>query len=473
MTTVDIREHGAVGDGDGADPTDNAGAVQAAIDAVAAAGGGTVVVPALPGGAVFLAGSIELRSHVELHLERGAVLRASHRWQDHTARFEVGGPSTGTVREGDDPASAFITCRDVEDVAITGAGTIDGNGRAFVTEDLGPIYAMPDARAFTLFLIGAKRLTLTDTVYRDGALWTIRLTGCEDVTIHAIHVEGDLRLPNNDGIDLDRCRRVRISDCSIVCGDDAISLKTCEEFARYGPCEDVTVTGCTITTTSSALVVGVDATDDIRDVVFDSCVITASNRGLSVNCGQEGRFENISFSNMVVSTRLFDDRWWGRGEPIYVSAAPWHRGREPGGVANVRFRNVLARSENGAYIAGTTPGAIRGVVLEGVRIELGSWSGHQGGRYDQRPYDEGDDFVEAPTSGFHLERATDVTVRGCEVAWAQDQPSSWFAHALLARDVDGLVVEDLRGDGARTGVEAVVVEGGSQRVPRRWWVPGR
>ena len=435
MTTVDVRDHGAVADGDAEDPTDNAAALQAAVDAVAAAGGGTVVVPAVPGGAAFLAGTVELRSHVELHVERGAVLRASHRWEDYTARFAVGALSAGTVREGDDLASAFIVCRDVEDVAITGAGTIDGNGRAFVTEDLGPIYAMPNARAFTLFLIGAKRVTLTDTVYRDGALWTVRLTGCEDVTIHSIHVEGDLRLPNNDGIDLDRCRRVRISDCSIVCGDDAISLKTCEEFARYGPCEDVTVTGCTITTTSSALVVGVDATDDIRNVVFDSCVITASHRGLSVNCGQEGRFENVLFSNMVVSTRLFDDRWWGRGEPIYVSAVPWHAGTGVGGVSNVRFRNILARSENGAYVSGITPGAIRGVVLEDVRIELGSWSGHAGGRYDRRPFEQGEGIYDAPTSGIHLDGATDVTVRGCEVVWAQDEPSPWFAHALFARDV--------------------------------------
>lgn len=459
MSTVDVRDHGAVPDGESGDPTDNAAAVQAAIDAVAAAGGGTVVVPAVTGGGVFLAGTIRLRSHVELHLERGAVLRASHRWSDYTEKIAVGALSAGTVAADNDLTSAFITCRDVEDVAITGAGTIDGNGRAFVQADLGPIYAMPNARAFTVFLIGAQRVTLRDTVYRDGALWTIRLTGCEDVTIHSVHVEGDLKLPNNDGIDLDRCRRVRISDCSIVCGDDAISLKTCEEFPQYGPCEDVTVTGCTITTTSSALVVGVDATDDIRNVVFDSCVITAANRGLSVNCGQEGRFENILFSNMVVSTRLFDDRWWGRGEPIYVSAVPWHEGTALGGVRNVRFRNVLARSENGAYVAGLTPDAIRGVVLEDVRIELGSWSGRDGGRYDQRPFDGGQGLYASPTSGIHVDTATDVTVRGCEVVWAQDEPSPWFAHALFAKDVEGLTVESLRGGGAHPGQDAVVTEG--------------
>lgn len=440
MATVDIREHGAVGDG----RTNDAAAIQAAIDAVAGSGGGTVLVPA---GGVFLSGTIALRSNVELHLERGAVLRASDRWEDYTEKLAVGALSAGVVRDDNDLASMFITARDAHDIAITGAGEIDGNGRAFVLEDLGPIYRMPNARAFAVFLIGCTRVTLRDSVYRDGALWTIRLSGCQDVLIHGIHIEGDLKLPNNDGIDLDRCKRVRVADCSIVCGDDAISLKTCEEFAEYGPCEDITVTGCTITTTSSALVVGVDATDDIRNVVFDACVIRRSNRGLSVNCGQVGRFENILFSNMVVETRIFDERWWGHGEPIYVSAVAWHpaEGRV-GGIRDVRFVNVLARSENGVYVAGDDAALISGVVLDGVRVELDSWSGREGGRYDRRPADGREGVYAEPTAGFHLESATDVVVRDCEVRWGSRQP--WFAEALRTRDVVDLRVEGFRGEPA-------------------------
>lgn len=450
MTRHDIRDHGAVGDGD----TDDAPAIQAAIDACAAAGGGTVVVPA---GAVHLAGTIELRSHVELHLERGAVLRASHRWADYTPKLAVGALSAGVVRDDNDLAAAFILARDAEDVAITGPGVVDGNGRAFVLERLGPIHRMPNARAFTVFLIGCRNVTLRDTVFRDGALWTVRLTGCEDVLVHGIRIDGDLRMPNCDGIDVDRCRRVRISDCSIVCGDDAISLKACEEFPEHGPCEDVTVTGCTITTTSSALVVGVDATDDIRNVVFSGCVIRGSHRGLSVNLGQSGSFENILFTDMVVETRIFDDRWWGCGEPVYVSAEQWHAGAaEPGRIRNVRFRNVLARSENGAYVGADRPGRIEGVLMEGVRIELGSWSGRLGGRLDRRPSGTREPVVAHPTSGIHVDTATDVTVRNCEVAWTS--PAPWFRHALETHAVDGLVVEGLRGGSADPSRYPAVLE---------------
>ena len=87
-----------------------------------------------------------------------------------------------------------------------------------------------------MFLIGCDRAVhIRDVQLTDAALWCVRLSGCEDVVIHGITIDSDLKYPNADGIDLDRCRRVRISDCEISCGDDAISLKTCEEFPDLGP----------------------------------------------------------------------------------------------------------------------------------------------------------------------------------------------------------------------------------------------
>ena len=61
---------------------------------------------------------------------------------------------------------------------------------------------------------------MQDLTLRDSALWTLRLTGCEDVAVRDLRIRGDLRVPNNDGIDVDRCRRVRISGCDIDTGDD-------------------------------------------------------------------------------------------------------------------------------------------------------------------------------------------------------------------------------------------------------------
>jgi len=437
MSIIDIRSHGAVGDG----TTNDAPAIQAAIDACHRSGGGTVLVPA---GATYRSGSIELRSHVELHVERGAVLAGSADPADYTARCEVGALSAGVVDAENAAALMFITARDATDIAITGAGVIDGAGRSFITEDLGHIYRCPNQRPFTVFLIGCQRVTMRDIRLQDAALWCVRLSGCEDVLIHGIRIDTDLKYPNADGIDLDRCRRVRVSDCEISSGDDAISLKTSQEFDGYGPTEDVVITNCTLQSTSSAVVVGVDAVEDIRNVIVSSCVIRSSHRGLAVNLGQEGSFSNILFTDCIVETRHFARGWWGHGEPIYVSVGAWHDA--VGRLRNVRFRNILARSENGAYIAADAPGLIEGIVLEGVRIELDRWSGWPGGEYDRRPTSNGPEVFAHRTAGIRIDTASDVTLRNCEVVWAA-RPDD-FGYAVEAIDVDGLLIEGLRGESA-------------------------
>lgn len=433
-----IRDFGAIGDGVSKDTA----AIQAAIDAAGGNGGGIVVIPA---GATYLSGSIVLRSYVELHVERGATLAASGDLADYTETFVVGALSGGVVTPSSAASGMFVSARYAENIAITGGGVIDGGGRHFILEDLGTIYRCPNERPFTVFFIGCRNVTLRDSTFRDGALWTIRLTGCEDVSIESIHIDGDLKMPNCDGIDLDRCRQVRISDCYISCGDDAISLKTTEEFPELGPCENITVTNCTIVTTSSALVVGVDAVAPIRNVVFNNCVIRRSHRGLSVNLGQQGDFENILFSNMIVQTRIFSDKWWGRGEPIYVSAVPWHD--VIGRIRNVRFVNVLAQSENGVYISGDAPGLVDSILLENVRVELSKTSKVPGGRYDRRPAGQGQAIFEHDTAGFHIDTASRVTLRNCEVAWGEGIPD-YYASAIEAINAPDLVVEGFRGQAA-------------------------
>lgn len=437
MAIHDIRDHGAVGDG----TTNDAAAIQEAIDTCHEAGGGTVLVPA---GGTYFTGSIQLRSYVELHIERGAILAASADPADYPQRLNVGALSGGVLDAEHQEALMLLMARDAVDIAITGAGTIDGGGRHFIEEDLGNIYRCPDQRPFTVFLIRCQRVTMRDVRLQDAALWCVRLSGCENVLIHAITIDNDLKHPNSDGIDLDRCRHVRISDCEISSGDDGISLKTCEEFPNDGPTQDITITNCTIQSTSSAIVVGVDAVADIRDVVVSNCVIRSSHRGLAVNLGQAGNFANILFSDCVVETRHFDRGWWGHGEPIYINVGAWHD--TVGRLRNVRFRNILARSENGVYIGADAPGLIEGVLLDTVRIELDRWSHWPGGEYDRRPTDHPPEIYAHPTAGIYLDTAADVTLRNCEVAWATTADN--FSYAVEAVDVDDLMIEGLRGSSA-------------------------
>lgn len=448
LTDYDVRDYGATGDG----VTNDAAAIQAAIDACHDAGGGRVV---LPPGSTYLSGSINLRSYVELHVAAGATLAASGQWSDITARHAVSALTHGVVDDDAAEGGAFIWAHGERSVAITGRGVIDGGGRHYVVERFGPICRMAEERPFTLFLVDCRDVDLRDTTYFDGALWTVRLTGCEDVAIHAVRIDGDLTIPNNDGIDLDRCRQVRISDCNISCGDDAISLKTTEEFPDSGPCENITITNCVLRTRSSAVVVGVDAAAPIRNVVVSNCVIRESHRGLSVNMGQQAVFENILFDNIVVETQLFDDRWWGRGEPIYLHALPWHDADGVGPIRNVRFTNILARSENGAYVTASGPGLIDNVLLENVRLHLTRWTDLPGGRYDRRPSESGPDIVEHTTAGFHIDTAGGVVIRNCEVVWG-DNLDEHYGPAIETRRSPDLRIEGFIGASAHPDFPAIV-----------------
>jgi hypothetical protein len=437
VTIGNIGDFGAIGDG----TTNDQLAIQAAIDSVASGGGGTVIIPS---GKTFCTGSLELRSNVTLHLEAGAVLTGSANPAHYTFRVRVSALSSGEINENTEDAFALIGARDAHNIAITGPGRIEGGGRHFIESQTQYIYRCPNSRPFTVFLIGCSDVLIRDTTFVDAGLWCLRLTGVVGAVIDGIRIDSDLKYPNADGIDLDRCRRVRISNCEISCGDDAISLKTCEEFPEYGTTEDIVISNCTLQSTSSAVVIGVDAVADIRNVIVSNCVIRSSHRGLAVNLGQEGNFENILFSDCVVETRHFSDDWWGHGEPIYVSAFPWHD--KVGRIRNVRFRNILARSENGVYISAQSPELIDNVVLENVRVELDRWSSWPGGEYDRRPFDSGPDIYQHPTSGFHVDGATNVTLRNCEVVWAASADN--FAFALEAIDAVELHIEGLVGDAA-------------------------
>lgn len=446
MNDYNILDFGAMADG----TTNNAGSIQKAIDVANAAGGGRVVVPT---GKTFMTGTIEMKSNVELHVERGTALLGSGNWEDYTHNRKVSALGAGGVN--DKGLSMLITADGAENIAFTGGGVIDGNGRAYIEEDLGYIYKMKYYRPFTFFLVGCRNLLMEDIIVRDGALWTVRLSGCEDVTIHSIHIQNDLKLPNNDGIDLDRCRDVRISDCHIVTGDDCICLKTCVETDGYGGCENVTVTGCTLVSTSSALIIGAEAQEPIRNIVFDACVIRSSHRGLAIHLSEKSDIENVLFSNIVVETRIFHEAWWGRGEPIYITAIPWTQEHEIGHVRNIRFSNILCRSEGGVLIQGYKEGLIQDILLDNVCVELVKWSKWPGGRFDLRPT-PGVGLPEHATAGIYIKNADRVTLRNCEVVWGPNPPA-YFQYALEAHQVEGLTLENFKGSHAHPGLDAAIL----------------
>ncbi|HEX3729930.1 MAG TPA: glycosyl hydrolase family 28 protein, partial [Opitutaceae bacterium] len=260
----DVADFGATGRSISSDTA----AVQRAIDACSAGGGGLVRVGA---GTHLTVGTIELRSRVELRLERGALLEGSPRPADYT-RFGLPPVTFGAAPP---PRLGVLVYADgVEDVAVTGPGRIDGNDLAFVNRATPQIYLCPEIRPFAMVLKNCRHVLLRDFSLTNSAFWTLRLLGCDDALIDGLHIDGDLRMPNDDGIDIDRSSNVCVRGCDISTGDDCISVKAVplsEGIDR--PCENVLITGCVLRSRSSAIAVGCDVSGDIHDVVVSDCVI--------------------------------------------------------------------------------------------------------------------------------------------------------------------------------------------------------
>ncbi len=445
-----IKQYGAVGDG----KTDDAKAIQKAIDACHAAGGGRVVVPA---GITFLTGPFDLKSFVELHVEANAKLLANPDEHVYTQSAFRNNKGEGTI---------WIGGENLVNVTIAGSGTIDGNGISFMGAELEDSYVLKpfniiDPRPHVLTIVGGKNIRIKDLTIRNSAYWTVHLVGCDDVAISNITLLNSLKVRNSDGIDLDHSKNVRITNCYIESGDDCICLKNRREFEEFGVCENITVSNCTMTSRSCAVKIGSENMDSIRHIVFNNCIITKSNRGIGIQNRDEGTVTDVVFSNFVIDSHLFSDVWWGKSEPIYVTAyrrakannkdANWRfpKGATEGKVGNVSdifFSNIKCRSENGVYVSAETKDKITGIHFDNVDLQINKTTNIAGGVYDRRPSMlEG--IVKAPTSGFYFDTAGSLNVNNCSVLWGSNRPS-YFAHVLESNNVTGLAITNLMGQSA-------------------------
>lgn len=391
--------------------------VQAAIDRVFEDGGGMVVVPS---GMRITTGTITLRSRVELHLERGAVIEAS---------LDPGHYPNGTM-------PALIEAHDAEDVSVTGPGTVEGRATEFMVKDLGYIYEPAAFRPRLLCFYDCRNVRLEDVTFHDSPFWTVHLVGCSNVDIARITIDNNLAIPNCDGIDPDHCRDVTIRDSHITCADDAIVLKNGGSTIDRGPTENVYVSGCTLMCTAGAIKIGTGTASDFRNLFFSNCTIRSSSRGLSIQHRDQGDIENVQFSGFQIETRLFEHHYWGHAEPIHISAVsrtfrqtdgrtmPYNPESKLGRIRGVKFSDIEARSEGGIVFYGSPDSMIEDVSLRGIDLRLEKWSKWPGGYLDIRPVDS---------------RGSDVFVDPENDPGRIPGPIT----ALQAHCVDGLIVDSL------------------------------
>lgn len=449
MTTYNINDFGAIGDG----KTDNAAAIQKAIDTCSEKGGGTVLIPS---GGIFMTGPFSLKSHVDFHVSASATVLANPDEMVYTQ---------SAFKENYGEGSIWMGGKDAINVTISGQGTIDGNGTAFMGPEEKATYVLKefdmfDRRPHLFTPINFRNLIIKDVTFKDSAYWCLHLVGCDDVIIHGIKLLNNLKVRNSDGIDPDHSKNVRISDCYIESGDDCICPKTRREYEEYGPTENITVTNCILKSTSCSIKLGSENMDAIRNVVISNCIIRSSNRAIGIQNRDEGVVENVIFDNIIIEGRLFDNVWWGKAEPIYVTAykrqpgnardANWRfaKGQTTGNVGvvrNILFSNIQAKSENGVFIGGEK-GKVENIKLRNIQLTIDKTTSFEGGIYDLRPSDTVG-LLKTNIAGFYFDNAKNIVLQDCEVNWGNNKPS-YFGHALFASEIENLTINHFSGEAA-------------------------
>jgi polygalacturonase len=299
----DILDYGARPDG----LTTCTTAIQKAIDACHAAGGGRVLCPA----GAFRTGTIHLKSHVTLHLAAGCRLLGS---PDLAEYPDLAAPGFHPERAPESSAKALILASGAEQIGLTGPGELNGAGQAFYErpERREKFEKPPSPRPRLVMFYQCRGVRIEDVVCVDAACWTFWLMQCEDVSIHRVRVRGDRRMRNMDGVDLDACRNVTVSDCVFETEDDCLVLRAIQRvYDAPAICENITVSNCVFDSACQGVRIGCPSDGVIRNAVFDNLVIRSSNNGIISDHPRrywhEGApaadIRDIRFANVAITCR--------------------------------------------------------------------------------------------------------------------------------------------------------------------------
>ena len=357
--------------------------IQTAINACAENGGGMVVVPK----GKWTSGAIHLKSNIHLHLEDGAVIVFSDRFEDYL-------PVVFTRWEGVEcyNYSPLIYANGCENIAVTGNGTLIGNGQAWWHWKKGlqqkaarelysaqsnglevgeRVYGTETAALRPSFIqpINCKNVLLEGFTIKDGPMWTIHPVYCENVIVRNVDVL--TTGPNTDGLNPDSCRNVLIENCTFETGDDCIAINSGmnEDGWRVNrPCENIEIRNCRMTGGHGGVVIGSAMSGGVENIYFHDCEISGTMQGIRMKSmrGRGGyvkdvRFENIEvngITNQAVQINMFYE---------FTTVEP--DSDTPPEFCAITIKNVHgADNKTGILVRGLPESPVRNITLEDIAL---------------------------------------------------------------------------------------------------------
>lgn len=435
VKVFDAAKYGAVGDG----KTLDTAAIQKAIDAAAGAGSPAQVL--IRGKKKYVIGSLVLRSKIDFHLADDAELIASTNQKDYIAGTE-----------------GLLIANGAEGLKISGTGNLNGQALKFMTgfDKEGDWYKFGPFRPKMFILTACKGLEVNGVSFSMAPQWGLHMVGCEHVLVDHLKIRNHLDVPNCDGIDPDHCRDVEIRNCDIVCGDDAIVIKSTREGAKYGASSNIVVKDCVMETKDSGLKIGTETVDAIHDVRFERCEIKNCARGLTIQLRDEGDVSNVTFSDIRFTAHNTAAPWWGRGEAISLTSIARKPGVKVGKIHDIHFKNIRGRAENSLRIDGQPESRIRNVSIENSWFFFDRWTKYPGGVYDNRPTTAIPDIEQHKTPAIIVRNADNVELKDVTIAWGPNSPE-YFTYALETQSVSGVKTTNFKGAAAHPARDKAIV----------------
>ena len=347
-TVFNITNYGAVGDG----KTLNTVAIQKAIDACAAAGGGTVLVPA----GKFIFGPIILTSSLNLHLDKGAMLLISDDLKNYPIKSK---------RYQD-----CITAANAHDIEISGQGVIDGQGEAW-WQAFAANQKMTH-RPYMAKLSGCTRVYVHDVTFQNSPMFHFVPENCTDVTIEHIKIKSPARAANTDGIDPSGWNFL-IADCTIDTGDDNIAIKPASE--RTPGDKNFLVKNCTFLH-GHGMSVGGGTANGLENLTVSNCTFNGTDSGIRIKTprGNGGLLQNAVYENITmhdVKNPIYINDYYPERtapkDPATEKAEPV-TDRTPI-TKDIMIRNVtITGSPNAGTIQGLPEAPISNLIFSNVNI---------------------------------------------------------------------------------------------------------
>lgn len=451
-SVFDVTDFGAKGDGSTLDTE----AIQQTIDSCHRAGGGKVYLA----GGTFVSGTLYLKSYVTLYIEAGTVLRGSNDIEDFPSISSRYPSYTGSLETN----KMLLYAEDAQNISIDGRGTIDGNGDHWVD---GP-YGFPSfsKRPRIIHLRACQNVVVRDVTLYNSASWVQSYQSCKNLRIDGITVDSrenkdvereryaDAPGRNTDGLDLIDCERVRIANCFINSGDDAICLKS---FSPDEACRDITITNCVVSSNASGIKIGTETSGRFEDITITNCVVyDTRNDAIAVMSVDGARIERINISN--VSCRNI------KGSAIFVRLGNRNRTyRDSASVHPPHLKDIIIdniqgiriSAENGAVIAGLKGIPVENVVLSNINLVFaGGGTAATSQREipeNEQDYPKGSIFGTLPAYGFYIRHARNIMLDNIQLRFLREDKRP----ALIFDDVEQLELKGLKAQASSQAPELI------------------